>query len=158
MYTHKEDILFKNCASNFMNLWNVLIWKFFAVIMADWKLTSVWCQEPWLIMSLYYRRPLGLTCVFMANQHEPRPFAPNREQFVTCASFWWLIGRLQYLQCISTGDTAVFHRAISFQVWQIFPWNLTGLGCSRQSLWELFGFCQTEPEFGLIFLILNMII
>ena len=31
-------------------------------------------------------------------------------------------------------------------------------GGPTKSLWKLWGFCRTEPEFGLIFLILNMVI
>ena len=31
----------------------------------------------------------------------------------SCTSFWWLSARLQYLHCISNGDTAVLHWAIN---------------------------------------------
>ena len=39
--------------------------------------------------------------------------------------YQWLCARLQYLQCISTGDTAVLHRAVDMLFYTVFFFCLT---------------------------------
>ena len=43
-----------------------------------------------------------------------------------CEKYWWLSSRLLYLQCISTGDTAVLHKAMAVMPYAMF--------CNKHSL------------------------
>ena len=52
-------------------------------------------------------------------------------------AYWWLCARLQYLHCISSGDTAVLHKAISMMLIlypETFWWSV--LIYSDRELWE----------------------
>ena len=47
---------------------------------------------------------------------------------------WWLGARLRYLQCISTGDTTVLHRAINMYIEPTHSWLLHGQAQSLRIL------------------------
>ena len=57
----------------------------------------------------------------------------NHDCWITGAYFnttyWWLIARLQYLQCISNGDTAVLHQAMDMMSYHKISQSLEGASC-----------------------------
>ena len=144
-------------------MWRILCAKVMPIIMKYWWrpfsiciYRSEWCS-------------IEQQCCWDVCQISKQCNSVNTQSTSPCNSLWYYLYDIfiAYLSCLRPlchWSHTILQGCLSLSFFRQWQYSLGKHYVSlvtqapEQSPWKLLGFCRTKPEFGLIFLILNMII